>query len=236
MAKPGRNEPCPCGSGKKYKQCCLDSKVSPLPTTQLAAVFSGERAKAEALVRGWMGESGEDEPLRDRHGRRLMLVMDRFTVSRPEVFESVAKLGQPQEQRVLFFDGKRWIGEADFSNPGEMVLLTPAKELSARLVALLKPLSGLKHEEQKVDDLGALELSSDEAQGGSLLGFKTTFFRAWLDEPNQKLGELSPRQASTDPQMRAKLLALITQLEAKEAKLSKSERFSFRETRAELGL
>jgi hypothetical protein len=20
----GRNEPCPCGSGKKYKQCCLD--------------------------------------------------------------------------------------------------------------------------------------------------------------------------------------------------------------------
>jgi Flp pilus assembly protein TadD len=22
MTKPGRNEPCPCGSGKKYKQCC----------------------------------------------------------------------------------------------------------------------------------------------------------------------------------------------------------------------
>ncbi len=23
MAKIGRNEPCPCGSGRKYKQCCL---------------------------------------------------------------------------------------------------------------------------------------------------------------------------------------------------------------------
>lgn len=23
-ALPGRNEPCPCGSGKKYKKCCLD--------------------------------------------------------------------------------------------------------------------------------------------------------------------------------------------------------------------
>jgi tetratricopeptide (TPR) repeat protein len=23
MAKPGRNNPCPCGSGKKYKKCCL---------------------------------------------------------------------------------------------------------------------------------------------------------------------------------------------------------------------
>lgn len=25
MAKVGRNQPCPCGSGKKYKQCCLSS-------------------------------------------------------------------------------------------------------------------------------------------------------------------------------------------------------------------
>jgi len=23
MEKLGRNDPCPCGSGKKYKQCCL---------------------------------------------------------------------------------------------------------------------------------------------------------------------------------------------------------------------
>ncbi|WP_421295616.1 SEC-C metal-binding domain-containing protein [Aeromonas sp. 604534] len=23
LLKIGRNEPCPCGSGKKYKQCCL---------------------------------------------------------------------------------------------------------------------------------------------------------------------------------------------------------------------
>ena len=22
-AEPSRNDPCPCGSGKKYKQCCL---------------------------------------------------------------------------------------------------------------------------------------------------------------------------------------------------------------------
>ena len=24
VARPGRNEPCRCGSGRKYKQCCLD--------------------------------------------------------------------------------------------------------------------------------------------------------------------------------------------------------------------
>ena len=25
--KTGRNDPCPCGSGKKYKKCCLDKDV-----------------------------------------------------------------------------------------------------------------------------------------------------------------------------------------------------------------
>ena len=26
--KIGRNEPCPCGSGKKYKQCCADKPTA----------------------------------------------------------------------------------------------------------------------------------------------------------------------------------------------------------------
>jgi hypothetical protein len=30
MAKIGRNEPCPCGSGKKYKRCC-QTVVAPAP-------------------------------------------------------------------------------------------------------------------------------------------------------------------------------------------------------------
>ncbi len=33
MTKPGRNDPCPCGSGRKYKHCCggIDAKVIPFP-------------------------------------------------------------------------------------------------------------------------------------------------------------------------------------------------------------
>ena len=27
-AKVGRNDPCPCGSGKKYKNCCLDKDLN----------------------------------------------------------------------------------------------------------------------------------------------------------------------------------------------------------------
>ena len=26
--KPGRNEPCPCGSGKKYKKCCINKELT----------------------------------------------------------------------------------------------------------------------------------------------------------------------------------------------------------------
>jgi tetratricopeptide (TPR) repeat protein len=36
MAKPGRNDPCPCGSGQKYKRCCL-SKDQALESVALAA-------------------------------------------------------------------------------------------------------------------------------------------------------------------------------------------------------
>lgn len=25
--KPGRNDPCPCGSGKKFKSCCINTKT-----------------------------------------------------------------------------------------------------------------------------------------------------------------------------------------------------------------
>ena len=28
MAKIGRNDPCPCGSGKKYKKCCLEKDLT----------------------------------------------------------------------------------------------------------------------------------------------------------------------------------------------------------------
>lgn len=42
-ARPGRNDPCPCGSGRKYKRCCLDHAgadqppVSPRPPRAVSA-------------------------------------------------------------------------------------------------------------------------------------------------------------------------------------------------------
>ena len=38
MTKPGRNDPCPCGSGKKYKQCCLRAEAKPAASNRFQAV------------------------------------------------------------------------------------------------------------------------------------------------------------------------------------------------------
>ena len=55
MAKPGRNDPCPCGSGNKYKKCCLPKEE---------AVEREQLAKAEAR-RAESAAAHRSLPLRD---------------------------------------------------------------------------------------------------------------------------------------------------------------------------
>jgi hypothetical protein len=42
--KVGRNDPCPCGSGKKYKNCCLTKSVGGKPLKFKAKVLSQPKA------------------------------------------------------------------------------------------------------------------------------------------------------------------------------------------------
>ncbi|MCC6991008.1 MAG: SEC-C domain-containing protein [Acidobacteria bacterium] len=59
-AKPGRNEPCTCGSGRKYKQCCL-----PADETLAAAARKVKAEVAAALevpVEGADTADGSDAP------------------------------------------------------------------------------------------------------------------------------------------------------------------------------
>jgi hypothetical protein len=41
MARIGRNDPCPCGSGRKYKKCCEDADRQPPPLSKSAVVPPG---------------------------------------------------------------------------------------------------------------------------------------------------------------------------------------------------
>lgn len=52
MSSPGRNAPCPCGSGQKYKLCCLRRSAvaaEPLQLTNAPVSASGRRTFEEAL-------------------------------------------------------------------------------------------------------------------------------------------------------------------------------------------
>ncbi len=47
MARPGRNDPCPCGSGQKYKRCCLpkDQAADSAALAQTAQARAAEASR-----------------------------------------------------------------------------------------------------------------------------------------------------------------------------------------------
>lgn len=46
--RPGRNEPCHCGSGRKYKQCCLEKDEKEASAARAAAAAEAEAAVPSA--------------------------------------------------------------------------------------------------------------------------------------------------------------------------------------------
>jgi tetratricopeptide (TPR) repeat protein len=60
----GRNDPCPCGSGKKYKRCCLDKDQAAALAPLLA-----RRAEQEAAAAKW-------DAKRREHAEELRATMD----------------------------------------------------------------------------------------------------------------------------------------------------------------
>lgn len=52
-AKAGRNDPCPCGSGKKYKQCCWQKDNAPPQKKKFTAkLLSGGEVTQEGPSKG----------------------------------------------------------------------------------------------------------------------------------------------------------------------------------------
>lgn len=55
MAKIGRNQPCPCGSGRKYKHCCLPAQqagTAASPTSQMKVSLMAAIEKIQGLAAG----------------------------------------------------------------------------------------------------------------------------------------------------------------------------------------
>jgi SEC-C motif/Antitoxin Xre/MbcA/ParS C-terminal toxin-binding domain len=80
MKKVGRNDPCPCGSGKKYKQCCLraeeaqrtraaDDRSNAVPRALQWLMSRHGRSVRQALDEGFFGTLDDEqyERLQDEH-------------------------------------------------------------------------------------------------------------------------------------------------------------------------
>lgn len=48
--RPGRNEPCHCGSGRKYKQCCLDKDDTKATAARAARAADQATESSEAAT------------------------------------------------------------------------------------------------------------------------------------------------------------------------------------------
>src|SRR6185369_9527604 len=60
MAKIGRNDACPCGSGKKHKRCCLATATAPILTPPAPAPAAHSSAANEELCPCCVDRLNED--------------------------------------------------------------------------------------------------------------------------------------------------------------------------------
>ncbi len=133
--KIGRNEPCPCGSGKKYKKCCLGKAAKPVAVTPV--LFSeADRASALGKLRAFGDRPEQVEDLAeiafDYWGSRLY---DRGEEEQRKVLD----LQQAEVMRTawLWFDAElpdrrtvadRFLAaEGDTLTPGERAFLNQAR-------------------------------------------------------------------------------------------------------------
>ena len=233
MSKVGRNDPCPCGSGKKFKKCCYGkSNVSEISSATTAAMGFQQ---AQAMAQQMLGLAGGDGSTNSEDSRPL-LVLERWAVEDPAALDKVKSLGKLSDETVLFHKGKQWVAEIDFSLQTELLVSTPTESEANRIKALLSQIEGLKRLERRTEEFDQFEEGDAGSRGAGLLDFKKQFFLEWVDIVNEKLDGMTPREASKSASHRKALERLLAELEKKEKKLPKKDRFSFAKVRQILGL
>lgn len=223
MSKVGRNDPCPCGSGKKYKKCC-DGQKSSRETAGASSSF----LNPSLLAQQWLQARADTGP--------ATLIIDHFEVQDEAALQTVRTLGRKEGGSIVFYRKKEWMAEIDLTLPGQLILTARDTTEADRISGALRSIEGLTfitRSENRFEPLTGKEKNKISLE---MLEFKTKFFKTWLDEPNQRLEGLTPRQAAQDGKALAALNKLISELEARENELPPKERFNFRSIRTELDL
>jgi hypothetical protein len=71
VARPGRNEPCHCGSGRKYKQCCLeaDEKQASAALAEAEAVRAAQPSDGAPVAPGRPQKHQTSQPWKGTESR-----------------------------------------------------------------------------------------------------------------------------------------------------------------------
>lgn len=227
MSKIGRNDPCPCGSGKKYKKCCAKNNGQP------ASSDSGGGGmpflNPSLLAQQWLASKQTDNT-------PSKLYLDHFEYTEEKTLAAVKALGKLEGESVIFYEKKQWMGEVAVSIPGQLLLTTADRSQADKWSQALLSIPDVSFVSRTEDKYQPMAPEEKAQMAAEMLDFKTRFFQSWLDEPNQRLDGLTPRQAVVDDGQKANLRTLLKELEAKEAALPKKERYSFQAIKNTLGL
>ncbi|WP_298339567.1 SEC-C metal-binding domain-containing protein [Ferrimicrobium sp.] len=134
----GRNDPCPCGSGRKYKQCCLGDGTRPIERRigllyQKIVTFA-LRPQNQDLARPIM-ETLDDSEVEALRGATLPLLIDLMAMSTEMVERFLSTRGMllPADERQLV---REWVG----IGPSLWQVVTIDRDTS---ITMLDTISGL---------------------------------------------------------------------------------------------
>jgi hypothetical protein len=246
MRRAGRNDPCPCGSGRKYKKCC-----GPLDAT---GADIGPSADVSPAIPNGMPTTFnfDDEPVVFSHAHYQITDHDLLLRALRECDE----LEQGEEPGIFIWfkelgdDFRRLLGRIDAASPDRLVLECMSQERLERGRRLLERIAGesLSHRMDTAQDpwQAAAHLPPrqrspadevpPEIAGPVIRNFLDSHYSTWPDDPLPALDGRTAREAVRTPAGRRKVTALLRTFEEAEHRRPPEMRYDFGWIREELGL
>jgi hypothetical protein len=125
VAKPGRNSPCPCGSGKKYKVCCLAKDEARERERQ-----APDRAAEKAL--SWLSQHYADEVNESVENQFCAVLEDAQLEELQELPEELFQMFQINSLEWVLAEGEIEIEEDAEAGLRDVVELLRSYEIGER--------------------------------------------------------------------------------------------------------
>ena len=97
MKNIGRNQPCPCGSGKKYKKCC--ALKSPLQRRQFTNILSGEGQSTLSKLSGLVSKNLSSKTPSTSSNSQAELLKNRVSEKKTNEKDTIVKNAEQEKPK-----------------------------------------------------------------------------------------------------------------------------------------